>query len=285
MATVNGFYKWAVAKRHIAESPIVQRPSRARSRHGRGADGGETPAERRPDVRRDRVSWLTPRMYRTWRDVGLRGYGADGLPDLAFRGARVARNTVYADTMIRTGLRLEEQSSLSLFELPQRDSFHGYYRSWLPGSIAKYESARNIYFPDGVLRDLWTYVDIDRAEAVVRARAAGRYDNIRDPLIIEHPTRPAVRIGQRWIGVDHLDPQQRKRLLIRTRPRPSSNTDQLHERITKLRTENQQLRLHLDLYEEHIRRLTIDNDTLRTELGQTAGVTTINQGNHANRRS
>jgi len=216
VTTVNGFYKWAVARRHVAESPIVQRPSRARSRHGRGADGGETPAERRPDVRRDRVSWLTPRMYRTWRDVGLRGYQPDGLPDLAFRGARVARNTVYADTMIRTGLRLEEQSSLSLFELPQRDGFHGYYRSWLPGSIAKYESARNIYFPDTVLRDLWTYVDIDRADAVARARAAGRYDDIRDPLIIEHPTRPAVRIGQRWIGVDHLDPQQRKRLLIRT---------------------------------------------------------------------
>lgn len=85
--------------------------------------------------------------------MGLRGYGADGLPDLAFRGARVARNMVHADT----GLRLEEQSSLSLFELPQRDGFHGYYRSWLPGSTAKYESARNIYFPETVLRNLWTY--------------------------------------------------------------------------------------------------------------------------------
>jgi regulator of replication initiation timing len=70
-----------------------------------------------------------------------------------------------------------------------------------------------------------------------------------------------------------------------TRPRPSSNTDQLQERITKLRTENQQLRLHLDLYEEHIRRITIENGKLRTELGQVAGVTTINPRNHVNRRS
>jgi sigma54-dependent transcription regulator len=68
-------------------------------------------------------------------------------------------------------------------------------------------------------------------------------------------------------------------------PRPNGNTDQLQERITKLRTENQQLRLHLDLYEEHIRRLTIENDKLGTELGQTAGVTTINPSNLANRRS
>ncbi len=69
------------------------------------------------------------------------------------------------------------------------------------------------------------------------------------------------------------------------RPRQSRNTDQLHERITKLRTETQQLRLHLDLYEEHIRRLTIENDKLRTELSQATGVTTINPSNHANRRS
>lgn len=33
---VNGFYKWAVARRHVAESPIVQRLSRARSRCGCG---------------------------------------------------------------------------------------------------------------------------------------------------------------------------------------------------------------------------------------------------------
>jgi AcrR family transcriptional regulator len=69
------------------------------------------------------------------------------------------------------------------------------------------------------------------------------------------------------------------------RPRQSRNTDQLHERITKLRNENQQLRLHLDLYEEHIRRLTIDNDKLRTEVSQATGVTTIIPSNHANRRS
>lgn len=129
------------------------------------------------------------------------------------RGSRGARNAVYTDVMIRTGLRLEEQSSLTVFELPVRDGFHGYYRQWLPASIAKFGSARNIYFPDSVLRDVWSYVEIDRAAAVAAARAAGRYEQLVDPLIIDHPQRAAVRLGGRWVGVERLNPGQRVRLL------------------------------------------------------------------------
>ncbi|MFE9328368.1 hypothetical protein ACIHDR_46850 [Nocardia sp. NPDC052278] len=115
--------------------------------------------------------------------------------------------------MIRTGLRLEEQSSLTVLELPSRDGFHGYHRQWLPAAIAKFGSARNIYFPDSVLRDVWSYVEIDRAAAVTAARAAGRYEYVVDPLIIDHPERAAVRFGGRWVGVERLNPAQRVRLL------------------------------------------------------------------------
>ncbi|WP_144024074.1 tyrosine-type recombinase/integrase [Amycolatopsis keratiniphila] len=216
VSSVNGFYRWAVRSGHIEHSPIVQRRARTHPRNRGLQRELETAAERRPDVGRDRVEWLPPRMYRAWRDVGLRGYRPDGLPDPTFRGARVARNAAYADTMVRIGLRLEEQSSLTIYELPDRDGFHGYYRSWLPASIAKLGSARNIYFPDSVLRDLWTYVEVDRAEAVARARAAGHYDRLADALIVDHPTRTAVRLDARWIGVDRLDPEQRSRLLRHT---------------------------------------------------------------------
>lgn len=216
VSSVNGFYRWAIRSGHLDRSPIVQRRARAHPRLRGELREPETAAERRPDVRRDRVEWLPPRMFRAWRDVGVRGYRPDGLPDLTFRGSRVARNAVYADLMIRTGLRLEEQSSLTVYELPERDGFHGYYRSWLPAAIAKLDSARNVYFPDSVLRDLWTYVEVDRAEAVTRARLAGRYDTMRDALVVDHPTRVAVRLGSRWVGVDRLDPAQRTRLLRRT---------------------------------------------------------------------
>jgi hypothetical protein len=48
----------------------------------------------------------------------------------------VARNSVYTDLMIRTGLRLAEQSALTVYEIPD-DGRSAYYRFWLPASIAK----------------------------------------------------------------------------------------------------------------------------------------------------
>jgi AcrR family transcriptional regulator len=56
-------------------------------------------------------------------------------------------------------------------------------------------------------------------------------------------------------------------------PQRAQATNDLHDRVTKLRYENEQLRLHLDLYEDHIRRLTIQNTTLADQLAQ-AGVVT-----------
>lgn len=84
VASVNGFYRWAVRHGHIAASPIKQRPSHVRRLGSAFREGGperETAAEYRPDRRRGLVTWLTPQMSRTWRDVGVRGYGADGLAD------------------------------------------------------------------------------------------------------------------------------------------------------------------------------------------------------------
>jgi regulator of replication initiation timing len=47
---------------------------------------------------------------------------------------------------------------------------------------------------------------------------------------------------------------------------------ELRDRITTLRHENEQLRLHVELYEEHIRRLTIENTRLTDELARHAAV-------------
>jgi AcrR family transcriptional regulator len=50
---------------------------------------------------------------------------------------------------------------------------------------------------------------------------------------------------------------------------------EFHDRISKLRHENEELRLHLDLYEEHIRRLTIENAKLTDELANAGTVTNL----------
>lgn len=49
-------------------------------------------------------------------------------------------------------------------------------------------------------------------------------------------------------------------------PGPPTSTRQLHERIAKLRQENEELRLHVEHYEEHLRRLTVENNRLNEKL-------------------
>jgi integrase len=164
---------------------------------------------------------LTPADYRLWRDIGLRGYGADGLPRGGFRGRWEGRNAAFADLMVRTGMRLEEQSSLTVFEVPVHPSPRGtgFQRFWLPESIAKGASARWVYVPVPLVRELAAYSEFDRPEAIDYARSRGIYDRIRRPLIIEDPDRPEVLVpGQH--GTRHLTklaqltPAERRRVLI-----------------------------------------------------------------------
>lgn len=136
VATVNAFYVWAVAQGYVASNPILQRE--VKSRRGRRATpAAQTPAEAARDARRRDTRWLPPESYRQWRDVGVRGYLFDGTPDTSFKGRNAARNTAFCDLMIRTGLRLEEQSSLTLFDLPDPDASSAMRPIRLPSSIAK----------------------------------------------------------------------------------------------------------------------------------------------------
>jgi len=157
----------------IAESPIEQRPARGRRGRNRWAGDLEVPAEHPHDARRHTLAWLPPASYRQWRDVGVRGYRPDGLADPSFRGRHASRNQAFCDLMVRTGLRLAEQTSLTRFELPDLDPARVQVPFWLPEAVAKRDSARWVYVPAGVLRAVWDYVDLERAEAVERVQAAG----------------------------------------------------------------------------------------------------------------
>lgn len=224
VAAVNRFYRWQVRAGHVRVDPIPQREGRVVPVYAAGSawrSGGtaETPATYSHGAGRERIEWLPPASYRVWRDVGMRGYTPDGLPRQAFRGRWAARNATFCDLMVRTGLRLSEQAALSLFEVPLDRGLGGYQRFWLPPAIAKGGSARWVYVPASVLADLVSYVDIDRAEAVDDARAAGRYRRIRRPLVVEDPARPVVT--QRFAGgavhrikVAQLDPTERRWLLV-----------------------------------------------------------------------
>ena len=118
---LNGFYAWSARRGLVAGSPIPQRrrwPSPAATSQGRSGTGELTAAAQARDARRDLVEWLTPAQYRSWRDTRLRGYDAQGLPDPRFRGRWATRNALFADLMVRTGMRLTEQGSLAALDIP-----------------------------------------------------------------------------------------------------------------------------------------------------------------------
>ena len=224
LSMLNGFYGWAARRGLVAASPIAQRQRRAAlGGRERGGLAGTAPAAQARDVRRDLVEWLTPVQYRSWRDAGLRGYAADGLPDYRFRGRWAARNALFADLMVRTGLRLTEQASLVALEVPQRGGGQAYHRFWLPAAIAKGGSARWAYVPDVIARKVGEYVESDRADVIEQARARGAYDRIADPLVIEDRQARNPRVMVRGQGgstslvpVGQLEPHERARLLVRT---------------------------------------------------------------------
>lgn len=169
------------------------------------------------------MEWLTPAQYRSWRDAGLRGYDAGGLPDHRFRGRWASRNALFADLMVRTGLRLTEQGSLAVPEVPRSGGGEAYHRFWLSAAIAKGGSARWVYVPDSIARKISEYIATDRADVIEQARARGAYDQVASPLIIEDPgaRHPRVMVcGQAGstaqVPVEQLEPHERARLLVRT---------------------------------------------------------------------
>lgn len=120
--------------------------------------------------------------------------------------------------MVRTGLRLSEQSALTVFETPVTRHVGGYQRFWLSPAIAKGGSARWIYVPASVIAELATYSEIDRTEVIAEARAAGRYERLRRALVVEDPAKPVAIDRQdgstHRVKVAQLDPGERRRLLI-----------------------------------------------------------------------
>jgi hypothetical protein len=98
LALVNGFFAWAARQQLMPANPVPQRARRAAAdRHRQGADQAMVPAAQARGTSWDEVQWLTPVQYRRWRDTGLRGYRADGLPDAGFRGRWASRNALFAD--------------------------------------------------------------------------------------------------------------------------------------------------------------------------------------------
>lgn len=80
------------------------------------------------------------------------------------RSRWISRNAAHSDLMVRTGMRIFEQSAVTGVELPAGPgTAAGFPRFWLPEAIAKGRSARWVNVPGSVVRDLTDHRNVDRA--------------------------------------------------------------------------------------------------------------------------
>lgn len=172
LAALGRLYSWAVKQGYVSVSPIETRE--AVGRHGQAV---EVPAARAKDARSSDVRWLTPRMFRRWVDVGLRGFSENGVPGAAWGGRMEDRNSAFANLLFSSGLRLTEASSLLTLEVPQSEVGHRrYFSGRLAPVVTKSKRARTFYMAAPVVGEIEAYCDSGRARVIRRAQRQGRYD-------------------------------------------------------------------------------------------------------------
>lgn len=213
---VNRFYIWQLKQQAVRVLPIPQRARRHSPVHRAGARAsGSTPATLTHAGSREHVRWLPSRSYRQWRDVGIRGYTPGGRVDPAFRGRWASRNAAFVDLMVRTGLRLSEESGLLVHDIPAVERLDGFHRFTLPAALAKGGRPRGVYIPTAVLRDVHEYIDIDRPLLVDRGRRRGLYRWNRGSLLLDPTTgRVQQHGGARSFRSELLNYEERLSLLV-----------------------------------------------------------------------
>jgi len=184
LAALQLLYRWAVNEGHLGRNPITMRE--ATNRQGEKIS---VPTARAKDVRSSNVKWLTPRAFRLWRDVGLRGYTPEGRADPSWRGRHDDRNAAYADLLFSTGLRRSEGGSLLTIEIPAlAGDTHRFYDARLAAAVAKSRRPRTFYLSLAALRATEAYAATTRRAAVRRAQGAGVYERLEEMWLVTHRT-------------------------------------------------------------------------------------------------
>lgn len=214
VVAIDQFFTFQVAVGNLTSSPI-RKVSMLRPRpHGNGQSSKEAVGElRRP--KKANAPWFTPKEYRTWCDVGLRGYLPTGTRDASYRGEQSARNATFADLVFGVGLRLTEQASLLESEVPRISTSRMYSRLDVAAAVAKNESSRFVLVSQRSIRSVRTYQSSDRAEAVEKAQGTGTYELLADKILVDDGDTFVNASGRR-IRATEAAPAERVRLFRQT---------------------------------------------------------------------
>lgn len=240
-AALNSFYGWASARYGLVNpvAPVAsggrRRGSGALARGGVDAGlagacwGGQGSAGRdglRPaSSRRRQVKWMLRPAFERWRDVGLRGYGLDGLRREGWRaGGCEDRDVCFVDGLYGTGLRLTEWASVLDVEVAGSAAGGRMRRAWLAAACAKGGRQGRVYrIPRSVVAGLEGYLDPvegSRAQVIARARREGRYERLTGVRLVtgynaqSRVLHLAGEDGPSHLPADALGPDER-RLLFR----------------------------------------------------------------------
>ncbi|MFG2631421.1 tyrosine recombinase XerC [Streptomyces sp. NPDC048473] len=202
LAALTRLYDWAVRSAYVSVNPVATRPML-----GRYGEMVSVPVARAKNARASEVHWLTPRAFRRWVDVGLRGHGVDGRPSLEWKGRLEDRNAAFADLLFSSGARLTEGASLLTFEVPALALEGGrYYVGRLARQMTKSKRARTFYVSSPVVGEVEGYVESSRARVVRRAQAQGRYQRLAAWRLVTHQTGGRRRL-MHWRDQDGLEGQ------------------------------------------------------------------------------
>jgi len=197
LAAFTSLYGWAAANRYVTRSPVAMRQVR-----GRDGDVQTVAAARAKDARPSNVHWLTPRTWRRWIDIGLRGHGRDGVPEPGWAGRLEDRNVAFVRLLVSSGLRRSEGGSLLTFEVPaQRLDGGRYYRGKVAAQVTRSKKARTFYVAADAVGEIEAYADSSRAWAVRQAQRKGRYDRLPGLCVVTGVTRRLTPVV-RWRGLD-----------------------------------------------------------------------------------
>jgi site-specific recombinase XerD len=197
LAAFTSLYRWAVRHGAVARNPVAMK--QVIGRNGAVLTVAEAKAK---DARPGNVHWLTPRTWRRWIDVGLRGHTKQGVPDPGWVGRLEDRNVAFVNVLVSSGLRRGEGGSLLTFEVPRRRLDGGrYYRGTIAAQVTRSKKARTFYVASAAIGHVETYVDSSRAWAVRRAQKTGLYERLPEMRMVSEVTRglnPVVH----WVDQD-----------------------------------------------------------------------------------
>lgn len=180
LSALAALYSWAAENQLVRLSPIAMK--RVVSRDGFAVT---VPAARAKDARRSNVHWLTPRSWRRWIDVGMRGHRASGVPEFGWAGRLEDRNVAFVRLMTTSGLRRAEGGSLLTVELPDRDLSTGRYcRGRIAGEVTRSKKPRTFYVASDAIAEVETYCDASRALAIRQAQKVRRYERLPDRRLV-----------------------------------------------------------------------------------------------------